>query len=80
VIEFGAEVCQAGFNVAQAFAPSQLSEGQHKGMFINRQFADTEVAAATGDTPVKFVLGNEVEELDEDGATFVHKVENHRNG
>jgi hypothetical protein len=28
----------------------------------------------TGDTLVEFVLGQEVEELGEDGATFVHKV------
>jgi hypothetical protein len=30
----------------------------------------------TGDTLVEFVLGQEVEELGEDGATFVHKVKN----
>jgi hypothetical protein len=28
----------------------------------------------TGDTLVEFVFGQEVEELGEDGATFVHKV------
>jgi hypothetical protein len=32
----------------------------------------------TGDTLVEFVFGQEVEELGEDGATFVHKVENRR--
>jgi FtsZ-binding cell division protein ZapB len=30
----------------------------------------------TGDTLVEFVFGQEVEELGEDGATFVHKVKN----
>jgi hypothetical protein len=30
----------------------------------------------TGDTLVELVLGQEVEELGEDGATFVHKVKN----
>jgi hypothetical protein len=30
----------------------------------------------TGDTLVELVFGEEVEELGEDGATFVHKVEN----
>jgi hypothetical protein len=33
----------------------------------------------TSDTLVEFVLGQEVEELGEDGATFVHKVENRKN-
>jgi hypothetical protein len=30
----------------------------------------------TSNTLVKFVFGQEVEDLGEDGATFVHKVEN----
>jgi hypothetical protein len=33
----------------------------------------------TSDTLVEFIFGEEVEELGEDGATFVHKVENRRN-
>lgn len=33
----------------------------------------------TGDTLVELVLGEEVEELGEDGETFVHKVEKRRN-
>jgi hypothetical protein len=33
-------------------------------------------AAVTGDTLVEFVLGEEVQALGEDGATFVHQVEN----
>ena len=45
-------------------------------MFIGGQLADAEVAVVTGDTLVEFVFGEEVEELGEDGATFVHKVEN----
>jgi hypothetical protein len=32
----------------------------------------------TSDTFVEFVFGEEVEELCEDGATFVHKVKNRR--
>jgi hypothetical protein len=32
----------------------------------------------TGDTLVELVFGEEVEELGEDGATFVHKVKNRR--
>jgi hypothetical protein len=33
----------------------------------------------TRDALVELVLGEEVEELGEDGATFVHKVKNRRN-
>lgn len=79
VIELGAEGCQAGFDVAQAFAPSELGEGQHEEVFVSREFADAEVAVVTGDTLVELVFGEKVEELGEDGATFVHKVKNRRN-
>jgi len=45
-------------------------------LFVGGQLADAEVAAVTGDTLVELVFGEEVQELGEDGATFVHKVEN----
>lgn len=78
VIEFRAEGRQTGFDVAQTFAPGQLREGQHEELFVSGQLANAEVAVVTGDTLVEFVFGEEVEELGEDGATFVHKVENRR--
>jgi hypothetical protein len=78
VIEFRAEGRQTGFDVAQTFAPRQLGERQHEELFVGGQLADAEVAVVTGDTLVEFVFGQEVEELGEDGATFVHKVENRR--
>ena len=76
VIELRAEGRQTGFDVAQTFAPRQLGERQHKELFVSGQLADAEVAVITGDTLVEFVFGQEVEELGEDGATFVHKVKN----
>lgn len=79
VIEFRAEGRQTGLDVAQTFAPGQLGEGQHEELFVGGQLADAEVAVVTGDTLVELVLGEEVQELGEDGATFVHKVENRRN-
>lgn len=79
VIEFRAEGRQAGFDVAQTFAPGQLGERQHEKLFIGGQLADAEVAAVTGDTLVELVFGEEVKELGEDGATFVHQVKNRRN-
>jgi hypothetical protein len=51
-----------------------LGESQHKKLFISGEFADAAVAVVTGDTLVELVFGEEVEELGEDGATFVHKV------
>jgi hypothetical protein len=45
-------------------------------LFVSGQLADAEVAVVTGDTLVEFVFGEEVEELGQDGATFVHKVKN----
>jgi len=76
VIEFGTEGRQTGFDVAQTFAPGQLGESEHEELFVGGQFADAEVTVVTGDTLVEVVLGQEVEKLGEDGATFVHKVEN----
>ena len=76
VVEFRAEGRQTGFDVAQTFAPSPWCECPHEELFVGGQLADAEVAVVTGDTLVEFVLGQEVEELGEDGATFVHKVKN----
>ena len=79
MIEFRAEGREAGFDVAQTFAPRQLGERQHEELFVRGQLADAEVAVVTGDTLVELVFGEEVQELGEDGATFVHKVKNRRN-
>src|SRR5208283_2204187 len=76
VIEFRAEGCQTGFDVAQTFTPGQLRERQYEELFVGGEFADAAVAVVTGDTLVELVFGEEVEELGEDGATFVHKVKN----
>ena len=78
VIEFGAEGRQTGFDVAQTFPPRQLCKRQHEELFVGGQLADAEVAVVTSGTLVELVLGQEVEQLGKDGATFVHKVENRR--
>jgi hypothetical protein len=51
---------------------------QHEKLFVGGEFADAAVAVVTGDTFVELVFEEEVEELGEDGATFVHKVKNRR--
>ena len=56
-----------------------MGERQHEELFAGGQLTDAEVAVVTGDTLVKFVFGEVVEELGEDGATFVYKVKNRRN-
>ena len=79
MIKFRAERGQTGFDVAETFAPGQLRESEHEEVFVGGQFADEEVAVVTGDTLVEIVFGQEVQELGEDGATFVHKVKNREN-
>ena len=78
VAEFWAAGQQAGFDVAKTFAPGELGERQDEQMFASGKFAGTEVAVITGDTPVEFILGQEVQELGEDGAALVHRVENRK--
>jgi hypothetical protein len=77
-LQLGSEGREAGFDVAQTFAPGQLGERQHEKLFVGGEFADAPVAVVTGDTFVELVFGEEVEELGQDGATFVHKVKNRR--
>ena len=79
VIEFWAERGQTGFDVAEAFAPGELGESEHEEVFVGGEFADEEVAVVTGNTLVELVFGKEIQELGEDGASFVHKVKNRRN-
>ncbi len=78
VIKFRAEGSQTGFDVAETFAPGQLGEGQNEKLLISGKFADAEVATVTGDTLVEFVFGQAVQELGENGATFIHKIKNRR--
>ena len=63
VIELRAEGRQTGFDVAQTFAPRQLSKRQHEELFVGGQLADAEVAVVAGDTLVELVFGQEAEEL-----------------
>ena len=77
-MEFRAEGSQAGFDVAQTFAPGQWRESQNEERFAGGQFADAGVAAVMRDTLVELVLGKKVQKLGEDGATSVHKVKNRR--
>ena len=51
----------------------QLGDGQSR---VSGEFADAAVAVVAGDTLVELVFGEEVQQLGEDGATFVHKVKN----
>lgn len=78
VIKFRTEGGQTGLDVAQTFTPSELGKRQHEELFVSGEFADAEVAVVTGDTLVELVFWQEVEELGEDGATFVHKVKKRR--
>ena len=76
VIKLRTEGRQTGLDVTQTFAPSQLGKRQDEELFVSGECANAAVAVVTGDTLVELVFGEEVEELGEDGATFVHKVKN----
>ena len=78
MVEFGAERLQAGFDVAETFAPSELGERQDEKMFVSGKFASAEVAAITGDAKIKLVFGQEVQKLGEDGAALVHRVKDRK--
>ena len=71
VIELGAQGMQAGFDVAQTLAPSQLGENHDDELFVAGQFADSEVATIASNTLVEFVFGQAVQQLGENGAAFV---------
>jgi predicted methyltransferase MtxX (methanogen marker protein 4) len=66
----------AGDGIAIADAAERVRVIVLGELFVSGQLADAEVAVVTGDTLVEFAFGQEVEELGEDGATFVHKVKN----
>ncbi len=73
VIEFGSQSAQTGFDVAQTLAPGQLGKSHDDELFVAGQLADPEVAAIALNTLVEFVFGQAVQQLGENGATFVHK-------
>ena len=75
MIELGAERSQTGFDVAQAFAPRQLSKSHDQELFVRWQRANTVIAAVTLDASVEFVFGQAVQQLGENGASFVHRVQ-----
>jgi len=53
-----------------------LGKRQHEELFVGGQFANAEVVVVTRDALVELVFGQPVEQLGEDGATFVHRVKN----
>lgn len=73
VIEFGSQCAETGFDVAETLAPGQLGKGHDHELFVGGQSADTEIASIALNTLVEFVFGQTVQQLGENGATFVHK-------
>lgn len=72
VIELGAQSPQAGFDIAQTLAPSQLGKGHDHELLVAGQLAHAKVAAIPLDTFVEFVFGQAVQQLSENSATLVH--------
>jgi hypothetical protein len=65
---------KTGLDVAQAFAPSQLSEGEAWILVQAREALDPLLAAIAYDTPTKCRQRQMLHELGKDIATFVHRA------
>lgn len=63
---------KAGLDIAKAFAIGQLGEGQAEELIETREALDLEVAAVASDAFSKFVKGQEVHDLREDGRWRIH--------
>jgi len=64
---------KAGLDVAKTFAISQLGEGQTEELVETRKAFDLEVAAVAPNAFSKFVKGQEVHDLREDGRRGIHR-------
>ena len=72
VVDLGAAGVEAGFDVAQTFAPSQLGEGQTDKLAPARELADLGVAAVAGDTALELLGMDPIEKLREDLFAGIH--------
>lgn len=72
MVELRAARTQAGFDVAQTFAAGELREGQAEKLIPAGEAADFVVTTVTGDTALKLLGMNPVEQLGQDEFVGVH--------
>jgi hypothetical protein len=74
VIKLGLLGTQTGFDIAETFAISELSEGQAKELIPVGEFFDVAIALVAIDANLKLVSREEVHELREDGSAKIHPL------
>jgi len=72
VIEFAAHGAKAGFDVAQAFAVSQLGKSHRQKLIPARETLQVIVASITGDAFLKLLVGKILHPLRKDGLSEIH--------
>ena len=63
---------QAGFDIAQTFAVSELSKGQAEELIAARKSLDVVISSIAIDTGLKFVPWEKVHELRKDSSSRIH--------
>jgi hypothetical protein len=63
---------QAGFDVAQTLAPSQLREGKDAEQLCGRQLARARIAVSPGHNAAEGLPGNKLHDLSEERLAGVH--------
>ena len=72
MIQFGAHGAQTGFDVAQALPAGELSESHSQKLIEAGKKMDPVIALILCHTAMKFVLGQEIQELSKNDSTLVH--------
>src|SRR5262249_400598 len=72
VVEFAAHRSQAGFDVAEALAVSELSEGHRQILIPARQTSVVTIAVITGDALLELDMGQVGNQLGKDGPAGIH--------
>ncbi len=72
MVEFGLHRSQACFDVAQAFAVSELGESQAEKLIVTGKLAGAVIPTITAHAFVELVLRQEVQQLGEDGSSREH--------
>lgn len=80
MIELGLLSSQSGFDVAQTFAISKLSESQKEKLIPARKILDVAMALIAIDAKLKLVGRDEIRELNENRLLCVHRLPPKRNG
>src|SRR5438094_7132329 len=72
VVQFASQSAQAGLDIAQALAISELRKGHRQYLVPTGKSPEVRVAVVASDTLLKFFFGEMLDELRENGASRVH--------